>query len=46
MGKIIQFKTREEIDRENKRKVLDDWNAYLEWEQETMNQLQKDKVSK
>lgn len=42
MGKIIQFRTREEIECEKKKNLLEEWNAYLEWERETMKRIQKE----
>lgn len=38
MSNIIPFRTREELDQEKKKKYLEEWDEYLEFEKKALEQ--------
>jgi len=41
MGELIFFKTREQLEMEKRQRIIEEWNAYIEWERKTLEEHRK-----
>ncbi|UQD50779.1 hypothetical protein C0971_00920 [Bacillus methanolicus] len=43
VGKVVPFRTREEWEIEKQEKMKAEWEAYLEWEEETLRKTREER---
>lgn len=46
MGEIIFFKTREQLEMEKRQRIIEEWNAYKEWERKTLEEHRKKELER
>lgn len=46
MGELIFFKTREQLEMEKRQRIIEEWNAYIEWERKTLEEHRKKELER